>query len=322
MSGMLEEVPPTVETEDRACPLGCLSNDELVLMANDRLHGLPGRYPVVRCRGCGLMRTNPRPTAATIDFYYPSNYGPYSSSRIDNDSPSFHRAKGVRRWIREFASAPSNAVPDITPGHMLEFGCASGAFLVEMAQRGWSCEGIEFSTIAATRAAELGFRVQTGLLESADPPLQPCDLVVGWMVLEHLHEPIECLRRLRDWTRRGGWLAVSVPDTGAFDFRIAGPDWYGLHVPNHLYHFDRASIERLLSAAGWKLQAIRWHRNCTTPLLSLRAATKSHGKVRSSAFLDALGSKRTLGPARSVLGVMAGLLRQSGRMTVWARSVD
>jgi SAM-dependent methyltransferase len=314
MQLMAEEVPAGVEVEDRACPLGCPRNDQLVLMANDRLHGLPGRYPVVKCGTCGLMRTNPRPTARSIAFYYPTEYAPYAESR----SYEAHEVSGPRRWIRKFVSGPSNAVPDVTPGHLLEFGCASGAFLAYMARRGWTCEGIEFSEAAAQRAQQLGFRVQVGALEDATPPTQPCDLIAGWMVLEHLHEPIDCLRQLRGWARDQGWLAVSVPDIGAFDFALAGADWYGLHVPNHLYHFDRLSIRRVMDAAGWKVEALHWHRNFGTPLQSLHARARGRGDKTTAAVLNTLEHARLLGPARATLGIVAGCLRQSGRMTVWA----
>lgn len=315
MRSMAEEVPAGVEVEDRDCPLGCARNDELVLIANDRLHGLPGRYPVVKCRTCGLMRTNPRPTAATMGFYYPAAYAPYAESRTYGS----YDVSGPRRWIREFTAGPSNAVPGIPPGHLLEFGCASGAFLAHMQRRGWTCEGIEFSGEAARRAQQLGFRVQVGALEAASPPTQPCDLIAGWMVLEHLHDPVACLSQLRGWVSERGWLAVSVPDVGAFDFSIAGADWYGLHVPNHLFHFDRVSIGRLMNAAGWNVERLQWHRNFSTPLRSLQGRARTLGKTTTAAMLSSLENGRILGPARAALGILAGWLRQSGRMTVWAR---
>jgi hypothetical protein len=58
------------------CPLGCPPDDEPVLQAIDELHGLPGRFSVVRCRSCKLMRTSPRPTLESIGQYYPDPYGP------------------------------------------------------------------------------------------------------------------------------------------------------------------------------------------------------------------------------------------------------
>ena len=43
----------------------------------DRLLGLPGRFRVVRCKHCGLVYTNPRPTQAEMKAYYAALYPPH-----------------------------------------------------------------------------------------------------------------------------------------------------------------------------------------------------------------------------------------------------
>ena len=65
-----------LELESVGCPLGCGTGDEPVVQGFDRLTGGPGRYQVVRCQNCGLMRTNPRPTGASIGIFYPDDYAP------------------------------------------------------------------------------------------------------------------------------------------------------------------------------------------------------------------------------------------------------
>src|SRR3546814_15669770 len=54
----------SVVLEGVACPMGCPRGDEAVLTGHDRLHGLPGRFTVVRCNTCKLKRTTHRPDAA------------------------------------------------------------------------------------------------------------------------------------------------------------------------------------------------------------------------------------------------------------------
>ncbi len=70
-----------VELESNPCPLGCMEGDELILTGSNRLHNLPGEFDVVRCKGCGLIRTDSRPTQETISSYYPDNYRPYEYTR-------------------------------------------------------------------------------------------------------------------------------------------------------------------------------------------------------------------------------------------------
>ena len=75
-------------------------------------------------------------------------------------------------------------------------------------------EGIEFSPKAAAVARALGYPVHAGSLETAPAPVEPFDLIVGWMVLEHLHDPVLALKKLNAWMKPGGWLVLSIPNAG------------------------------------------------------------------------------------------------------------
>ena len=175
-----------VVLEDISCPLGCLKNDEVIFVGRDLICNLPGDYTVVKCCCCGLIRTNPRPTADSIGFYYPDNYGPYSR-KIEKYDQTKHKPNTIRSKLRPlvrwFFATKDQKIPDLLPGSLLEIGCASGAFLNFMKYSGWNVEGIEFSETAARAAREFGFSVQSGSLEKAQAPINPPDLVVGWMVL-------------------------------------------------------------------------------------------------------------------------------------------
>src|SRR3546814_20558991 len=61
-------------------------------------------------------------------------------------------------------------------------------------------------------------------------PETPFDVVVGWMVLEHLHEPLAALKKLRRWVRQDGWLVLSVPDAGGLELKLFRDRWYALHL--------------------------------------------------------------------------------------------
>jgi len=205
--------------ESRPCPLGCRPDDELVVMAGDRINNLPGEFRVIRCKTCGLMRTDPRPTQETMGFYYPDNYGPYRGTRVPPGSDS-NRFRPVwrRRLNRIFKRlAQTDYLPYMPPGRMLEIGCASGAFLSQMAKDSWEVAGIEFSTTAAESARTLGHEVYAGPIETAAAPEHAFDLVVGWMVFEHLHDPIGALRRIHSWLKPGGWLVLATPNAGSIE---------------------------------------------------------------------------------------------------------
>ena len=312
----------SVHLEDVSCPLGCPRNDKVILTGHDRLHALPGEFAVVSCFTCGLKRTNPRPSPKTMGFYYPDDYGPYLDTRVQQPSPK--RTSSIIRLLKpvfkKFVKFNTNTLPPLPPGRLLEVGCASGAFLHLMAGQGWQVEGIEFSGKAAEYAAKLGYRVYAGSLETAPKPSEPFDLIVGWMVLEHLHDPIGGLAKLHEWAKPGAWLVLSIPNSASLEFRLFKEKWYALHLPNHLYHFTPETLDKVLRAGGWRVEKIHHQRI----LSSLIAST---GYVLQERGFTSLGQKLVNFPERSgywlyllyPLAWLFGAFGQTGSMTVWAR---
>src|SRR5262245_59017597 len=105
---------PAVELEKAACPLGCGAGDDFVLNGRDRLHELPGTFRVVSCRGCGLLRQDPRPTARSIGFYYPATYAPHAATRARMESPP-----AWKRAIARLVQFNTDRLPSIAPGRAL-----------------------------------------------------------------------------------------------------------------------------------------------------------------------------------------------------------
>ena len=69
------------------CP-ACMSSDvALEFAAPDWLFNTSGYWSVVKCKGCGLRRTNPRPKKDDLAHYYPNDYAPhYPSMASDTHS--------------------------------------------------------------------------------------------------------------------------------------------------------------------------------------------------------------------------------------------
>ncbi|NLV97504.1 MAG: class I SAM-dependent methyltransferase [Desulfovibrionales bacterium] len=312
----------SVELENVMCQLGCHQNDEFLFAGSDRLHNLPGKFSVIKCKTCGLIRTSPRPTLDTIGFYYPDDYGPYLGTQVIH--PKLQKTTVIKKLLKPIAKAilqfNTNCLPTLVTGSMLEIGCASGSFLHQMAGQGWKVQGIEFSEKAAHAASQLGYLVHCGPLETAPQPEAPLDLIVGWMVLEHLHDPISCLKKLREWAKSGAWLVLSVPNAGSFGFTVFKDKWYDLHLPAHLHHFTPQTLEKVLQAGGWKMKK-NFHQRVLNNLIA------SIGYLLCDSDIKNLGQKfvgfpRQAGKWSLTLYPLAWLLSlfgQTGRMTVWAR---
>lgn len=296
-----------------------------MLTGFDRLNHLPGTYRVVQCVECGLMRTDPRPTPETMGFYYPDNYGPYRGTKVNPDKKDGGNLSFWQEWVKGIFRFNTTRLPSLQPKRVLEIGCASGAFLNKMSNKGWQAEGLEFSKTAALAARSLGFPVHTGSLETAPDPKHLFDLVVGWMVFEHLHDPVPALQKLHRWVEPRGWLVLSVPNAGSMEFEIFKKRWYALHLPNHLYHYTPDSLRKICEAGGWEIVRIFHHRTLTNLLASIGYWLQDHGMLPrfSNKLVDfPESSTGYLNYILYALAALMSILGQTGRMTVWARKRD
>lgn len=307
-----------VHMESCSCPNGCRLGDDIVLCATDRLHNLPGIFQIVRCRKCLLMRTNPRPTPETMGAYYPDDYGPYQTEAAI-ESP--RATSKIKRTLLELFGMSSRRFPPINPGRLLELGCSNGAWLIQMNRSGWQVEGIEFSASAAEKAREKGLNVQVASVETAKAPESPVDIIAAWMVLEHLHEPAEALRKLREWIKPSGYLIASVPDASSLEFKFFGEYWYALQLPTHLYHYTPASINILLNTAGWEVKKIFWQKNCQNMLRSLEYVLEDKNRIFPLAVVRWVRVSPRANLIRIFLNWILGATRQSGRIEIWAQPI-
>jgi SAM-dependent methyltransferase len=310
---------PLDALEDKPCPLGCARDDKTLFVATDRLHGLPGSFPVVQCRTCRLIRTNPRPRPDAMAAYYPDDYGPHHSA-IRDHAPQ--QRWNLRRCLTQSIDYRATSLPPTPPGRALEIGCASGSFLDELRAGGWTASGLEASPLAAARATALGFDVAVTTLEGAAFDGFEFDLIVAWMVIEHLHDPVAALRKVRQWTAPHGWLAASTPNAGSVERRLFRNSWYALQVPTHLYHFTPQTLRNVLMASGWSVERVAHQRVLGNVIGSVgNALAEVRWADRLASRLRRLPeSGRRVNVVLYPVGVALAAIGQTGRMTVWARA--
>ncbi len=309
----------TLEEVDRC--LVCSSIEHLeVFTAHDTLHDLPGKWPVRRCAHCGHGFTSPRPDRDSISLYYPTDYSPFASPIAHQEPPTW---KSKLRGIFGPLFNPREVImpPAWRPGKALEVGCGSGRFLVELARRGWTVQGVEPSLSATCNLeATFGVPVVQGTVDSVDFPPSSFDMVVGLMVLEHLHDPLSDTRKIASWIRPGGWFMGSVPNCASWEFRVFGPDWFALQVPTHLSHFTPSSLNRLLIETGFEAPQILGQRNVSNLMVHLGRALERQGWPLARVFLDyPVHGPRTLRLAAWPLATLLAAIGQAGRMTFIAR---
>jgi len=236
------------------CPVcGGTSSSLLHDGMRDRLFGAPGKWRLLRCGDCGAAWLNPRPTPATIGMAYQQyfTHAGGTDTSVRSMSPQrrlFLRAAtlaGHSGWsfflrplIRSATALPKiggqiraelRHIPWPKPGQrLLDFGCGNGEFLLFAQSIGWQVLGIDADAEAVTTARSRGLPVRKGGVEALDEGLGRFDGITLAHVIEHVHDPVELLRRCHDLLAPGGWLWLETPNLdsqGYLRYGRIGADW-------------------------------------------------------------------------------------------------
>jgi len=238
-----------METVD--CILCGTDNSAPLFKGRDRLLGGEKIFDLVRCRGCGLIYINPRPTLDEIAQYYPAEYEPFvRQEQVTNWYDRLRHRVAIARMCRIAGQGQQ-------PGRMLDVGCGGGDFMLGMQQRGWQVRGLDISPVAVALARKKGLDVFQGQLSDVELEDESFDLVTMWDVLEHLHDPAAYLARVARLLKPEGRFVVTLPNPDGLDFRLFGPRWTGLDVPRHLYVFERRALASLFRHSGLEAESAR-----------------------------------------------------------------
>lgn len=233
----------TNENTSQSCDL-CGSSDYLVY-SNKGRHGIAIR--TVICEGCGLVYTNPKPTAEENEAFYKGKYwGAYKNESQPDE-------KFFRRRLPKIRSMLGLAKPFLKDGmKVLEIGSGVGALLSQIkanAGENSTLIGIEpHSGHSAFAREQKGLDVRTGLFEEFIDELEDgtFDLVVMNHVLEHTISPTATLQNIHKLLKPGGVYLVEVPNVQYPGSRIS----HYFH-PAHHYAFSPNTLKHLAIKTGF-----------------------------------------------------------------------
>ena len=221
----------------------------------DRGLGHPGRFFVVRCQRCGLLRQSPRPV--DLAPYYEGGYPQYTSDlytwqpwwrRTVPDAFEYSGSGGIQwKLIRR--------VVPWRRGRILDIGCGNGDLLTILDRAGWDVHGYEphatTAEAANRRLDHLGRRVVHSDASAFDAwPAQSFDVITLWHVIEHLPEPLAMLRVVHRLLRPGGLCLIQTPHVAAAEALVLRSYWHGWELPRHLWFFSHTTLQALLERAG------------------------------------------------------------------------
>jgi SAM-dependent methyltransferase len=211
----------------------------------------PDTFMMYRCERCEVIFLDPRPARSELGRIYGPDYHAYAFDE-DNFGLSYKvRARLETRRIMDWCGG-------LPPGaRIIDIGAGDGFHLKLLRQAGdptWRLEAVEPDARAAVAAGAAGLIVHGGFIEELELAPDSYDFAIMIMTIEHVDFPLEVLKRTRDLLRPGGRLGIVTDNTAAPDARFGrGRHWGGYHFPRHFYLFNRRSLAKLATRAGFEV---------------------------------------------------------------------
>jgi SAM-dependent methyltransferase len=212
------------------------------------------------CPSCGVYYASPRfdePSLLTIyeneafsdmSVYNNWSYEAWQQSRNRGWFGSNLKTQLVKRYLND-----GDAILDV--------GCGTGEFVVVARKNNLNAEGIDNSKMLITVGQQiLGIPVHQVDIKDYRPSHKFKGIVI-WDVLEHLYDPVEMLMLCANLLEPRGFLFAQVPNLRGISNTLKSfacrsglsKNNYGhFGFPYHLYFFDKRSLAKLVSAAGFK----------------------------------------------------------------------
>ena len=240
------------------CKICSLKMEVFIEGIFDNRHGYPGRFDIYRCKNCGFYSTYPQPTNQELDRLY-TDYYPRSGLNPDQVKASATQLKTPKDKLAIWLNGTGNSCHfHAMPGmRVLDYGCGTGASLLEIRSLGADAYGIEVDENIRPVAKALGLNMYIGSLEDSPYPDQFFDLITLNQVIEHIPDPLTFLLAVKTKLKQDGKIMLSCPNPDSLSRRLIGKKWLHWHVPYHLNHFSKTSLKRLLEQAGLNVTNIR-----------------------------------------------------------------
>lgn len=221
----------------------------------DNRHGYPGRFSIEECQNCGFKHTMPQIPARKLTFLY-TNFYPKRDANIDK---TIRLSKKIPTKWQIFLNGLGTTCHYQTKRDdtVLDIGCGNCLSLLEITNLGGKPWGIDPDKNSEKAAKKLHLKFHLGTIHTCRFPKKHFDLITASQVLEHENNPVKFLTDCKKFLKPGGKIILSFPNTDTFFRKIWGQHWLHWHVPYHLNHFSRKSINILARRSNLKIVNIK-----------------------------------------------------------------
>lgn len=194
-----------------------------------------------------ILVTNPRPSLEDLGSYYESD------AYISHTDSAKGFVDRIYQAVKKYALVQkrklvSTHIPDKS---LLDIGCGTGDFLLELKRNGWKVSGMEPNSGARAKAEQklsASLFSNPDLSEINDGSWEGLSM---WHVLEHVPDPNETVSQLWRILKKGGIAIIAVPNFKSWDAKHYKKHWAAFDVPRHLFHFSQGGMKDLFLKNGF-----------------------------------------------------------------------
>lgn len=264
-------------TEAELCPLELLADQEAAFQRDiDRMLSRSSEFVVVscpacasarsdeafgkfgfhfqKCKSCGTLFMNPRPSEAVLADYYANseNYQIWAE-QIFPASEESRKQKLCVPWLNRIVEYCDTF--QVSRDVLVEIGPGFGTFAQVATESGSFGEvlAIEPTPELAQACSARGVNVVRSRVEDIEESAMPqASVVVAFEVIEHLFEPAKFLSSAHSLLDDKGLLILSCPNGMGFDISVLGPNSLAVDA-EHVNLFNPESLSTLLTTCGFEI---------------------------------------------------------------------
>lgn len=215
-----------------------------------------GQSGMVYCGKCGFIYRYLRPDEKKLKNFYGQEWYFNKGYQKGNEKVTGNYLAdkdNIMRFVRKRYKTISQYKKG---GDLLDIGSAMGFYLDYFKKHDWKVCGIEISEYAAKYSQnQLGIKdIFVGDVNQARYPQASFDLITLWLILEHLINPVETLKKIYHWLKKGGIIGIKVPTISGITGKLRPAFWFrNFHPQDHMVAFTVESLRRMLEKIGFEI---------------------------------------------------------------------
>ncbi|MFH1575551.1 MAG: class I SAM-dependent methyltransferase [Candidatus Nealsonbacteria bacterium] len=229
-----------------------------------------GEFGIRKCSDCGIVFTFPVLNWTEAEKFYPKIYlwkKEYQTKNVLIRLFRMIEEKYAQYILNYDTKRLLKFIGKNKKGDILDVGCGNGLRLELFKKVGFNrCCGIEPLKESAHYAKEVKN------LSVIHQPLDKCsfaensfDVVTLYNVFEHLNDPANHLKIVKNMLKPNGWLAIQIPNFDSWQAKLFKKNWAGLDPPRHCFQYTPKTINNLLSQNGFLVKTIDLKLNLWRP---------------------------------------------------------